>query len=588
MQKNKLNTRFILRNCIYNVILLIIAISQIRYATGPVIMPDEVGYWAAGATISGLNWSGVMYMSPYYGYGYGFVLSVLFKIFDDSVTMFKGAIVINAIFLVIIYWLAYHIIKIIALDLNDRLKSLISFSVTVYSFNIYYSQNTEAEILQIVLYLIICLLVMQSSFSKKSFEWKMVLVSLASGYLLACHLRNVGIVFALCISVTILFIAKKISIKSFVVFVLSMLICIFIFLKIKAYINVNLYAVTNYTSEEVVKVQGALGIFSLEGVKSFLTNVCGRLFYIGCATFLIGYRGIWFIICGLIKDVVDSLKKRKIDVDGQDIFQFFVLISLILEIAIGSLSFLGNQSRIDGFLYGRYSEHVLIPVLIYGVISIGKSAQCIKTQLICIVILLLQAIFMNYIYVINNTIESGTHSISGVLGFGVCNNLNSDAIQFIYSFGIAISGVLAACIIYSLLHRKDIRMQFAGIFFVASCWIICSLTALHNYFFDFADYNRELYSFAKEVSSQTKSSIYYVTDKESEALVRTSSTWLMYRIRYFLSNTDIRVIDIGELSGQDLIMTYKYSLENERILESSEYGAIVEGERLILYRYNGK
>ncbi len=586
MRKDRLNTRSILRNCIYNIILLIIVISQLRYATGPVIMPDEVGYWAAGATIAGLNWSGVMYVSPYYGYGYGFILSVLFKVFDDPLIMFKGAIVINALFLVITYWLAYCIIKIIAFDLNDRLKSLISFSVTVYSFNIYYSQNTEAEILQVVLYLLICLLVIQCSFYNKNFEWKMILLSLTSGYLLACHLRNIGVLFVLCVSVVILFLTKKISIKSFVGFVVSMIVCIFMFLKVKTYININLYAVTNYTSEEAVKIQGALGIFSLEGVKSFFTNVCGRLFYIGCATFLIGYRGIWFIIYELIKDIVDSIKRRKLDVDGQSIFRFFVLFSLVSEIAIGSLSFLGNQSRIDGFLYGRYSEHVLMPLLIYGVISVGKSAQCIKNQLICTVILLLQSIFMNHIYVINNATESGTHSIAGILGFGVSNNLNADTIQFIYSFGIAISSVLVACVMYTLSRRKDIRMQFAGIFFVASCWIICSLTALHNYFFDFADYNRELYSFAKEVSSQTESPIYYITDKESEALMHTSSTWLMYRIQYFLPDTDIRVIDIGEFSDQDLIMTYKYSLENEWILESSKYSAIIEGQRLILYQYN--
>lgn len=90
MLKDKSVIIFILRNSIYNLILLVIIISQIKYASGPVIMPDEVGYWAAGATFAGLNWSGVMYMSPYYGYGYGFILSILFNIFDDSVKMFQG------------------------------------------------------------------------------------------------------------------------------------------------------------------------------------------------------------------------------------------------------------------------------------------------------------------------------------------------------------------------------------------------------------------------------------------------------------------------------------------------------------------
>lgn len=588
MLKDKSVIIFILRNSIYNLILLVIIISQIKYASGPVIMPDEVGYWAAGATFAGLNWSGVMYMSPYYGYGYGFILSILFNIFDDSVKMFQGAIVINAFLLVIAYWLSYCIIKTLALDLSDRLKSLLSFSVTVYSFNIYYSQNTEAEIIQIVLYLLLCLLVLQISTHKKKFEWRMIILSLTSVYMLACHLRNVCVVLVLCITVFALCFTKKISIKSFVCYMVSMFVCIVIFLKIRIYVNTNLYVVTNYTSEEVIKVQGALGIFSIEGLKSFLVNVCGRLFYIGCATFLIGYRGIEFILCGFVRTVVERIRKNKSDFDGQYIFQFFVLATLMSEIAIGSLSFLGNQNRIDGFLYGRYSEHVLIPILIYGVINIHKSFKFVKGQLICIVVLLLQAIFMHHIYVINKTIESGTHSIAGILGFGLCNDLNEDSIQFIYSFGIAIVGVLVACIMCYMLQNKKVYMKFAGLCFAAFCWIICSVSALHNYFFEFLDYNRELYSFAKEVSSQTVSPIYYVTDKGSEALIRTSSTWLMYRIQYFLANSDIMVIDINELSDQDLIMAYKYSTENEKIISTSEYNIVIEGERLVLYQLNKK
>lgn len=62
----------------------------------------------------------------------------------------------------------------------------------------------------------------------------------------------------------------------------------------------------------------------------------------------------------------------------------------------------------------------------------------------------------------------------------------------------------------------------------------------------------------------------------------------MYRIQYFLANSDIMVIDINELSDQDLIMAYKYSTENEKIISTSEYNIVIEGERLVLYQLNKK
>ena len=111
MENKRIKIKIFFRNMIYIVFILAIGISQVRYATGPVIMPDEVGYWSAGATLAGRDWSGVMSMSPYYGYGYGFILCIIIRLFSAPLNMYRCALILNIFFLVIIFIVSYHIIK---------------------------------------------------------------------------------------------------------------------------------------------------------------------------------------------------------------------------------------------------------------------------------------------------------------------------------------------------------------------------------------------------------------------------------------------------------------------------------------------
>ena len=112
-------------------------------------------------------------------------------------------------------------------------------------------------------------------------------------------------------------------------------------------------------------------------------------------------------------------------------FEIFIGMTLFAEIAIGSLAFLGNEKRIDGFLYGRYSEHVLIPILLYGFISYRTFKNNTKVQTVCSIILLVLGIYMHYTYICHKTLETSTHSISAMIGMPILRNVNENNIQMI-------------------------------------------------------------------------------------------------------------------------------------------------------------
>lgn len=118
------------------------------------IVADEYGYWANGAYFSGLDWSEITAYNPYYGYGYGIILGILLKIGLPSVLTYQSAIIINGIFLCGIYLIALRLVNEFSecREISLILKIGISFAVTVYTGNLYYTQYTMSEVLLALTY----------------------------------------------------------------------------------------------------------------------------------------------------------------------------------------------------------------------------------------------------------------------------------------------------------------------------------------------------------------------------------------------------------------------------------------------------
>ena len=81
-----------------SIVMFLLGIANIRLLYGPIIMPDETGYWAAGAYFAGCDWQGVMRLSPYYGVGYGLFLAPVIAIFREPLAIYHAAIIENVIF----------------------------------------------------------------------------------------------------------------------------------------------------------------------------------------------------------------------------------------------------------------------------------------------------------------------------------------------------------------------------------------------------------------------------------------------------------------------------------------------------------
>ena len=83
--------RLFILNFLYAAIIVAAVCLRLGQLYSPTVMPDELGYWSAGAFFSGHLWTDVMPLSPYYSYGYGLILAPLFFL-QSPVVMFLSLI----------------------------------------------------------------------------------------------------------------------------------------------------------------------------------------------------------------------------------------------------------------------------------------------------------------------------------------------------------------------------------------------------------------------------------------------------------------------------------------------------------------
>lgn len=78
---------------------------------GPIVYADEMGYWGHAANMTRNTWAGVMNGMPWYACGYSFVLWPIFILQSDRSTMYRMAVMLNAVLGIMSFLLVYKIIK---------------------------------------------------------------------------------------------------------------------------------------------------------------------------------------------------------------------------------------------------------------------------------------------------------------------------------------------------------------------------------------------------------------------------------------------------------------------------------------------
>ena len=272
------------------------------------LFPDEFGYWASAAGFLGYDFSEVCSISSFYSFGYSLILIPILKLFSDSIIAYRAAVVVNLLLQITSFFILCRIAKKLFEDTDELLRIILAGMAVLYPPWVFYTQMTMTEGLLFFCYTgVVYFMIL---YVEKPSIIRGVITALASIYIYSVHMRAVGILAAVWITMLVVaFIGVKRSdnrvLPATFFATILLLIGFIICFCIKDNVINKLYSsgiadktnINDY-SGQVYRVQE---LFTLAGIGRFFASMLGKIFYLGCATFGTAYIGIYSLIRRTIK-----------------------------------------------------------------------------------------------------------------------------------------------------------------------------------------------------------------------------------------------------------------------------------------------
>lgn len=423
-----------------------LAAIAIHEACGPLILPDEFGYWGQAANMAGMDWHEAVSKYSWYSFGFGFLMLPFMKLVPNPIAAYRVLTGINFLLLGISPLLVYQTLLRICGGQNKKRLAAISGAAMLYVSYLTYAHTTMAESLLTFLYVLLAYGLCRW-FSRKSVG-NLVLVLLAAGYMYTVHMRTIGILLAtavlLCLST---FWDGKKKAREKVVWIMLVIICVVLIVVLQ---NVGKTRLISSVGSETYSAMtqandyaGQLGkirfLFSLKGIGYFLAGFFGKVFYLGCATFGLYYWGMAYLL-KKAKELFGCLKRKEAYYKESWLY-IWLLLSHVAALLITSV-YCVRTSRLDGILYGRYHENTLPFITAFGVVALLAQPKG-KKRILWLIVLSSTSFF--FIYMLLGTgqiMYTNRHSITGVLyALVFADFYDSKSILYAY-FGAVLGGML--------------------------------------------------------------------------------------------------------------------------------------------------
>lgn len=507
---------------------------------------DVFGFWSSAAFFTGKNWSGITSAYGYFSYGYGFLLIPLFLFFNNIITMYKVAIIINVFLVCIIFIINYKICRRFC-NVSENKSIFMSFLVVLYPSYIAQSNVAWSEIL--LAFIIWCLFYLFLSMLKsKKVTLHIILIAILLGYLYMIHQRTLGIVIAGFLTITLMLVFRNITNRQYVLFILSLSVLLIIQDFLKKFIQANVW---NNSTQLVVNDYGGqidkiLRLFSKDGLINTIEIFSGQAFYIGCSTFLIAYVGIWYLTKYVLKNLFYKIKKGS-KIICLDFFGYtFILLSVLFTSIISAIFMNGGIGRIDVLFYGRYNEMTIGPILLLGIYELIQNPKYnLKKWLFCSGILIIFILIASFGY---DHISNNEFQTNKAVALSLYYYLGAFHYKLATIITIVISGILF------FLYRNNIKYKFSvymPIFLCAICFCFIGKNAVSKMIFTWDSFDfKDVYSIYNYINDkEINANIYYLKENEINPYYSGLLQFLLM---------DMKVIDkdeINTIADNSLIVT---------------------------------
>lgn len=338
---------------------------------------DEYGYLANAAYLSGAEWEAMT--NFYYGYGYSFWLIPLFWFCKTGISIIRGAMITNTVYIVLLFWVQYILMSKIYKKMNRKMIALISFALCFYPYLVVSNWKVVCECL-LTLMIWVCGLVLYQALDTGKWSWY-IWLGVGVAYTYYVHARAFVFIAVLLLAVVVMFLQKNITVKNLLIFVVAGVVLFVLGGMLKEHIIDMMYTntpggimtgETGNTFSVSYIVEKVIEFFKELSIVDFDSLAC-KVFYLFIGTVGIFPLGIYAIT----KKSGQELREKKVLTKETVIELIYAMAALGMVLAL-VVNPMGETEGTGHYFYARYYECLMGPVIFAGAAYSMSRKLCLK------------------------------------------------------------------------------------------------------------------------------------------------------------------------------------------------------------------
>ena len=422
--------------------------------------PDEFGYWSPAAKLLGYDWSSITALGSYYSYGYSALLLPILFTFNGAITTYRAAVILNLLMQCLSVPMVFAILSSLFPNKIRSVTAIIASISVLYPAWIFYTQTTMSEALLNFLFVLSTFLMIR--FLDKPTIMRGLLFVLTLVYSYFVHMRCIGTIGAGTLIMVIFALSKRKNGFGKKVWLLPLIIiglfgASFI---IKSLVIDSLYKGTtgdmlswnDYTSIP----HRLMKILNFKGFIYLLEDIVGKLYYIGMATYGIGYFGI-FALGKKSKSAIRNIRNKQ--ADKKDYIWLYMTFIVLAQFMVALIYLNGasgpDNNRLDLFLHGRYIDFFLPIVIGIGICEMLDTVKYVQGIVFITLFYILGYIICKNVISINPGNLSNAHGFTMIgMSHFLVKNPQPDTLSYLTRQSIL--GALLSIVVFGAvaLYRK--------------------------------------------------------------------------------------------------------------------------------------
>lgn len=426
---------------------------------GLFVMNDEFGYWSIAASLAGLDWKDSISYCAYYSYGYSLTLVPLFWIFEETITMYKCAVILNGLYIILAYLLMQKTAKKLFPSYSKKVIVIASLVAVLYSSNLAYIQIAWCE-LWLMLWFCILTYSLVSFLKSRKLSF-LIMTCIATCYIYTIHQRALSIVISVVIWFIVYFITNKGTAKEIGCSILIFGAMFFLHGLMKDYSQNYIWTSDayglNFNDYDSV-LGGFLGtLSSWKGILSLFFSYMQKLFYAFSASFSLVVWVFVYFVKNTFEVNKETKKVRVQKENGLLLLFFFLTFALSVGVTTAFMANYYELERWDVVVYGRYTEYIMPVFMLVGMLALLDNFKWDILHTVYAIGSFILCLFV-YMYKANKVIFLHQNAVSFLAFLEMTSEL--EWFPFLAYF-IPLLGLIVVCIINKVFSKKVAFIVFA-------------------------------------------------------------------------------------------------------------------------------